>query len=98
MKALGGGRVPGGRGFGRLVSKVSGQRSSRWRGLALSNEDIANALRDELQLALDTQAHFGKKEEEEEAGTSTSTERLRAPRCKGCGAAAAMAVLLWVCQ
>ncbi|KAL5211079.1 hypothetical protein ABZP36_006702 [Zizania latifolia] len=91
-----------------------------WRDLALSNEAAANALRGELQLALDTQARFGgghgsagddaesccygendvavradgEKEEEEEAGTSTSAERLGAPRCKGCGEAVAVVLLL----
>ncbi|KAG8047385.1 hypothetical protein GUJ93_ZPchr0008g13594 [Zizania palustris] len=65
----------GGWGFRRLVSRGSGRQ-----GLVMSNEAAANALRGELQLALDTQAHFGKKEEEEEAGTSMSTERLGAQR------------------
>ncbi|KAG8097749.1 hypothetical protein GUJ93_ZPchr0013g35962 [Zizania palustris] len=93
-----------------------------WRDLALSNEATANALRGELQLALDTQAHLGgghgsagddaesccygendvavraddgeKEEEEAEAGTSTSAERLGAPRCKGCGEATAIVLLL----
>ncbi|KAG8048582.1 hypothetical protein GUJ93_ZPchr0009g891 [Zizania palustris] len=62
--------------------KASGGRapgdSGRW-GLALSNEAAVNALCGELQLALDTQAHFDEKQEEE-AETSTSTKRLRAPR------------------
>ncbi|KAG8064111.1 hypothetical protein GUJ93_ZPchr0004g38146 [Zizania palustris] len=46
LRAVG---LPGGRGSERLVSGGSGRR-----GLALSNEAVANALRRELQLAVDT--------------------------------------------
>ncbi|KAG8062042.1 hypothetical protein GUJ93_ZPchr0003g18037 [Zizania palustris] len=88
-----------------------------WRDVAQSNEAASNALRDELEQALDTQARLGGgaagddaesccygendvavradgEEDDKDAGTSTSAERRGAPRCKGCGEAAAVVLLL----